>query len=398
MEMMRSTEGLRDWAPSLMKRQGNGIESLNEPKKPVTLKCVIDYSSPNIAKEMHVGHLRSTIIGDTLANMIEFCNGDVLRLNHVGDWGTQFGMLIEYMRESMPELTSKIENAEVSYAIKAHELSIGDLQDLYRNAKQRFDEDSTFKLRAQESVVQLQQGDKASKKIWEAICEASRLEFNRIYDRLQIVGLLERGESFYNSLIPNALDDLKNKNIASIDDGALCVFPFGKEEVPLIVQKSDGGFNYASTDLAAIRQRIEVERADWIIYVTDVGQKNHFDNVIKTARIAGWLPEDSETNNCPQSGKILVSHVGFGLVLGEDGKRFRTRSGDVVRLADLLDEAKQRCREQLDERDSIPEIDRDRVAEVLGYGAVKYADLSNNRQSNYTFSFDKMLDMKVSHV
>ena len=408
--MMRDDAGLRLWAPNAI----------------AASRCVVDYSSPNIAKEMHVGHLRSTIIGDTLANVMEFCGADVLRLNHVGDWGTQFGMLIEYMRETQPELAATIADATQRNTQDVPVVSIGDLQSLYRDAKQRFDADADFKLRAQESVVELQQGNPASMRLWCAICEASRQEFNVIYNRLGISNLVERGESFYNAKIPDVLDELRDKQIAVVDDGALCVFPFGDagegNEVPLIVQKSDGGFNYASTDLAALRQRIDDERANWVVYVTDVGQKAHFEKVFATAQLAGWLPGHDENTvaDChavpppgeetteqqhenggnetvrddTQKNRRRVSHVSFGLVLGEDGKRFRTRSGDVVRLAELLDEAKRRCMEQMRERGSVADADMERVAEVLGYGAIKYADMSNNRQSNYVFSFDRMLDMK----
>ena len=380
MAMLRNEEGLAGWAPSIARRTGAAEGAV--------VRCVVDYSSPNIAKEMHVGHLRSTIIGDTLANMLSFCGADVLRLNHVGDWGTQFGMLIEYMEDTLASQAA--EGGGGGRGALPGDMSIGNLQELYKAAKLKYDEDAGFKLRAQERVVKLQQGDEVSRQLWQSICEASRSEFNVIYDRLGIQGLVERGESFYNPLIPDVLHTLIDREIAVVDDGALCVFPFGRDKVPLIVRKSDGGYNYASTDLAALRQRVEDEEAAWILYVTDVGQREHFKNVFETARSAGWLDGKSG------GAGVEVFHVGFGLVLGEDGKRFRTRSGDVVRLAELLDEAKRRCRAQLDERDScIPSGGRDKAAEVLGYGAVKYADLSNNRQSNYVFSFDKMLDMKV---
>jgi arginyl-tRNA synthetase len=270
-------------------------------------RVVVDFSSPNVAKEMHVGHLRSTIIGDTIARCFEYCGADVLRLNHIGDWGTQFGMLIQYMaekREGGLEATS--------------EEDVADLQVLYRAAKARFDEEEDFKTRAREAVTRLQGGDPQCLAAWNRICDASRREFQKIYDRLG-VQLQERGESFYNPRLKDTVDELMDQGVAELSDGAKCVFVEG-QEIPLIVQKSDGGFGYASTDMAALKQRIHEENADWIIYVTDVGQAQHFQLVFKAAEKAGYLPRDKN---------VRIDHVGFGLVLGEDGKKFRSRSGDV---------------------------------------------------------------------
>ncbi|CAN6358643.1 unnamed protein product [Urochloa humidicola] len=357
----------------------NGIDTW-APILPVK-KAVIDFSSPNIAKEMHVGHLRSTIIGDTLARMFEFSNVDVLRRNHVGDWGTQFGMLIEYLFEKFPnwqEIGSQ---------------AIGDLQVFYKASKHRFDNDPEFKERAQQGVVQLQGGEEKYREAWKKICDISRSEFDLVYKRLN-VELEEKGESFYNPYIPQVLAELSSKGLIQESEGAQVIFIEGYQ-IPLIVVKRDGGFNYASTDLAALWYRLNVEKAEWIIYVTDVGQQQHFEMFFKAARMAGWLPDPKE-NKFPKT-----NHVGFGLVLGSDGKRFRTRSTEVVRLVELLDEAKSRSKSELLQRltengkivDWTDE-ELEQTSEAVGYGAVKYADLKNNRLTNYTFSFEQMLSDK----
>lgn len=353
-----------------------GVELAKTPQH-----IIVDFSSPNIAKEMHVGHLRSTIIGDSLARILEFQGHDVLRLNHVGDWGTQFGMLICYLREVYPTALTT-----------ADALDIGDLVSFYKQAKQRFDEDEAFKEASRQEVVKLQSGEEASRKAWKLLCEQSRREFQVIYDLLD-VQLTERGESFYNSLLPAVVEDLTNLGLLEESDGAKCVFVEGftnksGEPLPLIVQKTDGGYNYAATDLAAIRYRIQQEQAERIIYVTDAGQANHFTQVFQVARRAGWLTDD-----------VQVRHVPFGLVQGEDGKKLKTRSGETVRLRDLLDEAIARCRADLEARlkaEGREETEdfKSHAAKVVGISAVKYADLSQNRTSNYIFSFDKMLALQ----
>ncbi|KAG7021900.1 Arginine--tRNA ligase, chloroplastic/mitochondrial, partial [Cucurbita argyrosperma subsp. argyrosperma] len=258
----------------------------------------------------------------------------------------------------------------------------------YKASKQRFDSDPAFKERAQQAVVLLQGGEAKYRKAWAQICEISRNEFNRVYERLG-VELEEKGESFYNPYIPNAIKELTDKGLVEESQGARVIFLDGIN-IPLIVVKSDGGFNYASTDLTAIWYRLNEEKAEWIIYVTDVGQQQHFDMVFRACKRAGWLPLDD--NKHPKT-----THVGFGLVLGEDGKRFRTRNTEVVRLVDLLDEAKSRSKTALLEREKAAEWseeDLEQIAEAVGYGAVKYADLKNNRLTNYTFNFDQMLNDK----
>lgn len=353
-----------------------GVPLTQQPKR-----TIVDFSSPNIAKEMHVGHLRSTIIGDALARTLEFLGHDVLRLNHVGDWGTQFGMLITYLREAYPQALTT-----------SDALDLGDLVAFYRKAKQRFDEDAAFQEAARQEVVKLQSGNPETLKAWQLLCEQSRREFKVIYDLLDI-HLTERGESFYNPLLPAVVADLEKLGLLVEDQGAKCVFLEGftnKEgkPQPLIVQKSDGGYNYATTDLAAIRYRIEKDGAKRLIYVTDAGQATHFAQVFQVARRAGWIPADVE-----------VIHVPFGLVLDDQGKKFRTRAGETVRLRDLLDEAIAHARADLEKR--LQEEDRveteafkQHVAKVVGISAVKYADLSQNRTKDYRFSYDKMLALQ----
>ena len=344
-------------------------------------KIIVDFSSPNIAKEMHVGHLRSTIIGDAIARILEFRGYDVLRLNHIGDWGTQFGMLIAYLREAYPEALTT-----------ADALDIGDLVSLYKKAKVRFDEDEEFKQTAREEVVKLQAGASDSRHAWKLLCDQSRREFQVIYDLLDIK-LEERGESFYNPFLADIVSELKERNLLEKSEGAMCVFLDGftnkdGDPLPLIVQKTDGGFNYATTDLAAIKYRVKEDQASRIIYVTDSGQANHFAGVFQVATKAGILPENVE-----------VVHVPFGLVQGKDGKRLKTRSGATVKLKDLLDEAVERTRNDLETR--LEKEERKETSEfinhttqVVGLSAVKYADLSQNRTSDYKFDYDKMLDLK----
>ncbi|GAX20090.1 arginyl-tRNA synthetase [Fistulifera solaris] len=352
-------------------------------------KIVVDYSSPNIAKEMHVGHLRSTIIGDTLCRVLEFVGHDVVRLNHVGDWGTQFGMLVEHLRDEFPEALQPSQKP----------VDLGDLVVLYKAAKKRFDEDDDFKIRAREGVVKLQAGQPEELAAWETLCAASRVEFEKIYRMLNIQGLQERGESFYNPYLKDVVDELKAKGMAVESDGATVVYMEGYTNrdgspLPMIVQKSDGGFNYATTDLAAIRQRTLLsaseeggEQADRVLYVTDAGQSQHFQMVFQAAKQAGFVPTNAR-----------LEHVPFGLVQGEDGKKFATRSGETVKLKDLLNEAVKIAGHDLRSRNAattnasyLEQIDR--IAQIVGIGAVKYADLSMNRESNYRFSYDRMLSL-----
>ncbi|WZZ79567.1 hypothetical protein YC2023_100139 [Brassica napus] len=347
-------DGIDTWAPA-----------------PPVKRALVDFSSPNIAKEMHVGHLRSTVIGArSLA-----CSSSQ-RLKFFAET-MLFGMLIEYLFEKFPDTDSVTETA------------IGDLQSFYKESKKKFDDDPDFKEKAQKAVVRLQGGDPIYRKAWAKICEISRTEFSKVYQRLQ-VELEEKGESFYNPYIANVIGELDSKGLTEESEGARVIFLQGFK-IPLIVVKSDGGFNYASTDLTALWYRLNEEKAEWIIYVTDSSQKQHFDMFFKAARNAGWLPDSDNTH--PR-----VDHVDFGLVVnGEDRKRFRTRASDVVRLVDLLDEAKTRSKTALIERGKDKEWtpeELDQTAEAVGYGAVKYADLKSNRTTGYTFDFDAMLSDK----
>jgi len=359
-----------------------GVEKATTPDEGPVPAVVIDFSSPNIAKEMHVGHLRSTIIGDALARVLEFRGHSVLRLNHVGDWGTQFGMLITHLKQVAPQALDM-----------ADAVDLGDLVAFYRQAKARFDDDEAFQAASRDEVVRLQSGDPGSLRAWGLLCDQSRREFQLIYDRLDI-RLSERGESFYNPYLADVVADLDGAGLLVTDDGARCVFlegVSGKEgkPLPVIVQKRDGGFNYATTDLAAIRYRLAAppagDGARRLIYVTDAGQAAHFAGVFQVARRAGWVPAEAQ-----------LEHVPFGLVQGDDGKKLKTRSGDTVRLRDLLDEAVERAEADLrrrldDEGRHEEEAFIQHVSTTVGIAAVKYADLSTNRITNYQFSFDRML-------
>ncbi|HRD41288.1 MAG TPA: arginine--tRNA ligase [Prochlorococcaceae cyanobacterium AMR_MDS_5431] len=349
-----------------------------------SLPVIVDFSSPNIAKDMHVGHLRSTLIGDCLARILEFRGYKVLRLNHIGDWGTQFGMLITRLKEVAPDVLT---NPDV--------VNLGDLVTFYREAKSRFDNDPIFQRASREEVVKLQSGEITARQAWQLLCDQSRKEFQAIYDRLDI-RLTERGESFYNPHLEDVITVLDSLNLLVTDDGARCVFLEGIKgkndtALPVIIQKSDGGFNYSTTDLAAIRYRFGVipegDGANRVIYVTDAGQANHFAGIFQIARRAGWIPAGGR-----------LEHVPFGLVQGPDGKKLKTRAGDTVRLKDLLDEAVERAaidlrRRLFDEDRQESETFIEKVSFTIGIAAVKYADLSQNRITNYQFNFDRMLSL-----
>ncbi|MCL4380639.1 arginine--tRNA ligase [Candidatus Dependentiae bacterium] len=350
-----------------------GIPPVSKPKK-----IIIDFSSPNIAKEMHVGHLRSTIIGDSLARMFEFVGDDVLRLNHLGDWGTQFGMLIAYLKQFHPTVVQGTRSTTLS-----------ELVVWYKEAKQLFDTDEQFAKQAQQEVVALQQGEATARKIWQQLCIISARAYQEIYQLLD-VRLVDRGESFYNAMLPAIVSLLQAKGLTSLSDGATCVFLPGftgstGEPLPLIVQKTDGGFNYATTDLAALQQRITVEQADRIIYITDAGQALHFSMVFATARAAGFF----------DARNVIIDHAPFGLVCGTDGKKFRTRSGDVEKLIDLLHNAIDAATVIVREKNpTMPMQEQDALAQIIGIAAIKYNDLSYHRTSDYIFSYETMLKLE----
>ena len=344
-------------------------------------RTVIDYSAPNIAKEMHVGHLRTTIIGDCLARVLGFLGAEVIRQNHLGDWGTQFGMLIQYLDEH-PEVTWH--HDQLTEGISA----VSALDSLYRAARAAFDADPAFAARARARVVALQAGDEATVARWRDIVSESEFAFREIYDRLGV--LLEpedsAGESCYNSWLPGIVQELTAAGIAVESDGALVVFsgevtgPDG-EPVTLMVRKKDGGYGYDTTDLATIRYRVCDLKADRILYVVDSRQALHFRLVFEAARRAGWLTDE-----------IDVTHVAFGTVLGPDGRPFKTRSGGTVKLMDLLDAAVDRARATVAEKaHDLDGNELDRIAEQAGIGAVKYADLSTSRTKDYVFDVERMV-------
>jgi arginyl-tRNA synthetase len=485
-----------------------------QPPRQRKQRVLIDFSSPNIAKEMHVGHLRSTIIGECLSRTFEFCGHDVLRVNHVGDWGTQFGMLIAHLKDNYPDF-------------KTNTPPISDLVAFYKESKARFDADPAFKERAQQEVVALQGGDEENLKAWRLICEVSRVEFKKIYERLEVT-VEEKGESFYNPYMPSMVQELMDAKLADVSDGAKVIVSgaqvpltdltqadverllqsnllktpmneqpalvqcltnegfvvddqenvqclkvgSGKKErllaltavdsnmgletaskiakglsealvktqktkqgkqlvvnagfldalratpglvssteegadsvfvpaftYPFMIQKRDGGFTYDTTDLAALRYRLDEENVERVIYVTDVGQEPHFMMLFAAAKDVGYFSPD----------KQRCDHVGFGLVFGPDGKKLKTREGDTIRLADLLDEAPKRSYEESVRREEekaalaaergetyegLTEEELQQNANVIGYGAVKYFDLRQNRTSSYRFSYDEMLSLK----
>lgn len=341
-------------------------------------RVVIDYSAPNVAKEMHVGHLRSTVIGDAIARLLGFLGHDVIPQNHVGDWGTPFGMLIEQL----------IEDGEQA---AAEQLSVGELGSFYRRANERFTSDPGFAERARQRVVALQSGDEDALRRWQLLVDASERYFSRVYAELEVLLTPEdlAPESRYNSALPEVVRDLESLGLAVESDGATCIYPQGfagrgDQPLPLIVRKRDGGYGYATTDLAAVRHRTAELKADWLIYVVGAPQAQHLAMVFQASREAGWLSED-----------VRVDHVAFGSVLGDDGRMLKTRSGQPIRLAELLEEAVQRARALIDDKDpDLPTDERQQLARSVGIGAVKYADLSSDRLKDYTFDFDRMLSLQ----
>ena len=350
-------------------------QRLGVPRSRSGQRTIVDYSGPNVAKEMHVGHLRSTLIGDYVARTLDFLGADVVRQNHVGDWGTNFGMLIQYLREH-PEEPS------------ANDSILSVLDERYRDARVVFDADPAFKERAQRRVVALQAGDAETVAAWQAIVAESQAAFQRIYARLGVLLTPADvdGESSYNDELTGVLGELKEAGIAVESDGAWCVFyddvrGHDDRPVPLLLRKSDGGFGYAVTDLASVRHRVRDLKATRILYMVDARQAQHFAMVFRTARRAGWFGDEVET-----------VHVQNGTINGPDGKPFKTRSGGTVRLEGLLDAAERRAGEVLAEKAPQTEpAELDRIARLAGIGAVKYAELSTSRAKNYSFDVDQMV-------
>lgn len=354
-------------------------EHLGVRKAGARQRVVVDLSSPNLAKEMHVGHLRSTIIGDGVARVLEFLGDEVIRQNHVGDWGTQFGMLLAFMEENPA----------------AAESELADLEGFYRAAKKRFDESPTFADRARELVVQLQAGDAQCLKLWHRFNDISLSHCQKVYDRLGVkLGMADvKGESAYNADLPGIVQALRDKGLLTEDNGAQCVFldEYQNAEgnpLPVIVQKAGGGYLYATTDLAAMRYRSEVLKADRVLYFVDQRQALHFQMAFEVARRAGFVHDGMQ-----------LEHMGFGTMNGADGRPFKTRDGGTVKLIDLLDEAEQRAYalvKALNESKGIAleEDELRRIARAVGIGAVKYADLSKHRTSDYSFNFEQMLSFE----
>ncbi|MDT0466012.1 arginine--tRNA ligase [Streptomyces gibsoniae] len=350
-------------------------------EKPGT--TVIDYAQPNVAKEMHVGHLRSAVIGDSVTELLEFTGETVVRRHHIGDWGTQFGMLIQYLDEHPHELDHKA--AQVS-----GEEAMSNLDRLYKAARKLFDSDEEFKTRARRRVVDLQAGDPHTLAMWQKFVDESKIYFFSVFEKLdmEIRDADIVGESGYNDMLQETCRLLEESGVAVRSEGALCVFfdgikgPDGNP-VPLIVQKSDGGFGYAATDLSAIRDRVFNLKANSLIYVVDARQSLHFKMVFETARRAGWLNDD-----------VKAYQLAFGTVLGKDGKPFKTREGETVRLVDLLDEAIDRASAVV--RDKAQDLSEEEITErgaQVGIGAVKYADLSTSANRDYKFDLDQMVSL-----
>ena len=347
-----------------------GVRSATKPRK-----VVIDYSAPNVAKEMHVGHLRSTVIGDALVRMLTYVGNEVARENHVGDWGTPFGMLIEHL-------------VDLGETHAAEELSVGDLDSFYRSARKKFDESETFQTRARTRVVALQSGDAETLRLWKLLVAESNRYFQKIYRTLGV--LLEptdvMGESAYNELLPQVTTRLGALGMMTKSDGADVVFPEGftnreNQPLPLIIRKTDGGYNYATSDLACVIDRVERIDAELLLYVVGAPQAQHLQMIAAVATQAGWLKAPRE-----------MVHVSFGNVLGADKKMLKTRSGDTVKLDALLTEAVERAAKAVAEKN--PDLTAEaqaEIARIVGIGAVKYADLSTDRIKDYTFDWDRML-------
>jgi arginyl-tRNA synthetase len=355
------------------------------------VRTVVDYSAPNIAKEMHVGHLRTTVIGDALARILGYLGSDVVRANHLGDWGTQFGMLIQYLDEHPEADWHHAGGRGVGDATATATANVSVLDALYKRARARFQADQAFADRSRARVVALQAGDAATLAVWRDLVEVSTAAFQVIYDRLGVLMRPEDAapESFYNPMLDAVVAELGGKGLLTESDGALCVFfddivgPDG-QPVPLIVRKADGGYGYAATDLATVRYRILELKAGRLLYVIDARQALHMRMVYETARRAGWLTDAVE-----------AVHVAFGTVLGPDGRPFKTRDGDTVRLIELLDAAVDTARAVIEEKaPALGPAELERVVAAAGIGAVKYADLSTSRTKDYVFDLQRMVSLQ----
>ncbi|EBX6916512.1 arginine--tRNA ligase [Salmonella enterica subsp. enterica serovar Typhimurium] len=342
--------------------------------QPTRQTIVVDYSAPNVAKEMHVGHLRSTIIGDAAVRTLEFLGHHVIRANHVGDWGTQFGMLIAWLEKQQQE--------------NAGDMALADLEGFYRDAKKHYDEDEAFAERARNYVVKLQSGDTYFREMWRKLVDITMTQNQITYDRLNVTLTRDdvMGESLYNPMLPGIVADLKTKGLAVESEGATVVFldEFKNKEgdpMGVIIQKKDGGYLYTTTDIACAKYRYETLHADRVLYYIDSRQHQHLMQAWTIVRKAGYVPDS-----------VPLEHHMFGMMLGKDGKPFKTRAGGTVKLADLLDEALERARRLVAEKNpDMPADELEKLANAVGIGAVKYADLSKNRTTDYIFDWDNML-------
>jgi len=341
-----------------------GVATTAEPRT-----VVIDFSAPNVAKPMHVGHIRSTILGDSLQRVLRLLGHNVIGDNHLGDWGTQFGMIIHGIKSK-------------GLAAKVDDLSVDEIEAIYREINEQVERDKRTAEAARAEVVKLHEGDDEALRIWTAVMNASLKDLDATYARLGVTFDKTLGESFYNDVLPEVVGGLEKKGIARESEGALVVFYEDEKLPPFLVRKRDGAYLYAATDFATVQHRIETFGADWIIYVVDARQQLHFNQLFEACRMWGYA-------------EVKFEHPWFGSILGEDGKPFRTRAGGTVRLSELLDEAERRARAVVDEKN--PDLDdakkRD-IARAVGIGALKYADLSQNRTSDYVFSWDKMLSLQ----
>ncbi len=344
-----------------------GVEPVAKPRT-----VVVDFSAPNVAKPMHVGHIRSTIIGDSISRVLKRLGHTVVRDNHLGDWGTQFGMIIHGLKTK-------------GLADKVDTLGVNDIEKIYREVNERIEsegESSATAEAARAEVVKLHTGDAGNRAVWQGLMRVSLPELEATYKRLGVSFDVTLGESFYDEMLPGVANDLEAKGIARRSEGALAIFYEGEKLPPFLVRKSDGAFLYAATDLATIRYRVDRWKADWMIYVVDGRQQLHFNQLFDAARMWGY-------------SNVRFEHPWFGSVLGEDGRPFRTRAGGTVRLSELLDEAESRAMAVVEARSAeMPDDEKRRIARVVGIGALKYADLSQNRTSDYIFSWDKMLALQ----
>ncbi len=353
-----------------------GVATTNEPTH-----VAVDMSSPNLAKELHVGHIRSTVIGDCVARVLEFAGHEVHRINHVGDWGTQFGMLLAYLRRTQPDVLTDPDK-----------LHLPDLESFYIEAKSLYDSDENFATESRNTVVELQRQDADVMAVWRAFCNESLRHCHEVYERMD-VRLEDRGESFYRDMLPDIVRMLEEKDVAEESDGAICVFPdrdrFKSRDgdpLPMIIRKSDGGYNYDTTDLAAVYHRIEKLGIKRLVYVVGITQKQHFDMLFAASRLIGWAGDD-----------VSLEHLAFGSMLGPDGKPFKTRDGGTVKLKGLLDEAVDRARKVVTESEKSGELDAamaEEIAEAVGIGAIKYFDLCHALNSDYRFDWEHMLAME----